>query len=270
MQTVRNLHLFTHNIENLKGRGGHMIKAIYKISITNWKRYNKNRKKSFRSVLISERFLDDAKISSLTPVTRLLFLSALLATSQSDEGQCEVTHESLVRQSGVKSQSIESQLALLQSLQLLTYEKIPVLLNRNEMKEKRNEKKLRRVSVSEKDASQPPESAAPVIAAYCDFWRSRYKSESSPPILSHHAKLVKQLMQQVGKERTLKAIEAYLQMPDSWFITKRHDIPTLMGNLNSVTQFMETGKMFTKGEIHQVDAAATNRQTVEALRRGEV
>jgi hypothetical protein len=246
-------------------------KAIYRIKITNWKKYQKQRKKGYRSILISERFLDDAKIASQTPVTRLLFLSCLLATSQSDEGQCEVTHESLARQSGVKSKSIESQLGVLQSLQLLTYEKIAPLIEVNLIEDKINKDKLKpKGERSKKGAARPPDSAAPVIAAYCDFWRSRYKSESSPTIMPHHARMIKSLVAQVGSERAKVIVEAYLKMPDSWFLTKRHDIPTMIGNLNSITQFMDTGKLLTRNEIRQLDNAVTNQQTLEALRMGDI
>lgn len=263
-----------------------MKKAIYKITITNWKKYNANRKKSYRSVMISERFLDDAKIQSLTPVSRLLFLSCILASSQSDQGQCEVNHESLQRQSGVKSQSIQSQLDLLQSLRLLSYESISPLMNRNEMKgneKKRITLKGKQVEKSDNqpdkkpDASQPPKTAAPVeekvnvvIALYCDLWRSRYKTDKSPTIMPDHAKKMNQFVKTAGVEKAKVFVEAYLQMVDSWFVTKRHDIPTLVGSLNAITHFIDTGQMITRRQTNQLDLASTNQSTLDALRNGEI
>jgi hypothetical protein len=110
-----------------------MKNPIYKITITNWKKYNSNRKKSFRSVMIDERFLDDPKIEKLTPGGVLLFLSCLLAASQSESGQIQVSTKLMSFQSRLKPHLIPSQLQTLQSLQLVSYEKIDLLLNRNEM-----------------------------------------------------------------------------------------------------------------------------------------
>lgn len=118
--------------------------TLLKIKITNWEKYNKNRKKSYRCIMISERFLDDAKISSLTPVKRLLFLSCLLACSQSDVGEAEVSIEMISRQSGVKPKLILSCLDEFQELRILSYASNEVLyineMNRNEMN--RNEMKV--------------------------------------------------------------------------------------------------------------------------------
>lgn len=122
--------------------GGHSVKkTIYKITVLGWAKYNGTLKRGHKCILLSTRFLDDSKIRALSPVAKLLYLSCLLVagesirsqdevTSKSGHSQIEVSHESLVFHSGVKSQSIQSQLDLLQSLQLVTYEKTQALLDR--------------------------------------------------------------------------------------------------------------------------------------------
>ena len=112
-----------------------MVKnSIYRITILGWDKYNKNLKKGHKAILISTGFLSDAKIRCLTPANKLLFLSCLFVAGESTSAHIEVTHESLVYQSGVKSGSLKSHLDLLQSLQLVTYEEIDLLLNRIEKK----------------------------------------------------------------------------------------------------------------------------------------
>jgi len=121
-----------------------MKKSIYKIKINkNWSKYNPGKRKNYNKVMISNRFLDDAKIRILTPVTRLLYIACLLATCESDEGQCEVSHELLVSQSGVKSGSIRSQLDQLQSLQLLSYDILtPLILIKENIREEEEQKRI--------------------------------------------------------------------------------------------------------------------------------
>jgi len=123
-----------------------MKKTIYKINVLNFDKYNSKLKKGHKCVLVSTNFLSDAKIRSLSPVTRLLYLSCILVAGESTNSQIEVSHESLTFQSGVKSSSIQSQLDQLQSLQLLTYDKFDPLINRiekNRIESKGIEKKGR-------------------------------------------------------------------------------------------------------------------------------
>lgn len=118
-----------------------MKNIIYSIKITNFDDHQKNLKRGHKAILLSTGFLSDPKIRLLTPATKLLFLSCLLVAGESTSSQINVSHDSLCFQSGVKSGSLQSQLDRLQSLQLLSYEKINPLYNRiekNRIEKKRN------------------------------------------------------------------------------------------------------------------------------------
>ncbi len=253
---------FVNIFENL----GESMGAIYKITVLKWNKHNGHIKRGHKSTLIANNFCNDAKLRAVPVTVRWLFLGILLTCGDYTRDTVEIA-ENVLRDMLESSWSVPRAMDALQSLQLLTYEKIePLLIEKKRIEKKRIEKN----SLREQNASQPPESAAPVIAAYCDFWKARYKAEKSPPILPQHAKQVKQLVGQVGTDGAVRLIEAYLKMPDSWFVTKRHDIPTMMGNLNAITQFVETGKLITRAETRQLDAAVTGQQTLDALRRGEI
>ena len=110
---------------------------IYYISIINWENHNPKANKLFKKSLISNNFLMDPKIRTLTPTGKLLFLCLLLVSGESASSQIEVTLESLCFQSGVKPGSIHSQLDQLQSLQLLTWSKNASLIKEKKEKEKK-------------------------------------------------------------------------------------------------------------------------------------
>ena len=109
-----------------------------------------------------------------------------------------------------------------------------------------------------------------VIAFYCAEWKTRYRAEKSPPVTGKVAGQLKKLVEEIGSERARALIEAYLQMPDSWFVTKAHDIPTLITNLNKVSHFLDTGKLITRREVQRLDLEVTSENTLQAIRRGEV
>ena len=134
--------------------GGNMKKNIYKITVKNFEKYNSGIKKGHKSCLISTGFLSDAKIRKLTPAGKLLFLSCVLLSAESASSQFEVNHESLCFHSGVKSGSLQSQLAQLEQLQLLSVEKNDSLYNRIE--KNRIESNIRVPPENDVSASDPP------------------------------------------------------------------------------------------------------------------
>lgn len=107
-----------------------------------------------------------------------------------------------------------------------------------------------------------------LIALYCDHWKARYGA--SPEITGKASGQIKTLAKDLGFQKCSEMIRAYLDMPDSWFVTKGHDIPTMIGNLNLITQFLANGKIITKAQIRELDSGVNAQQTIEALRRGEV
>ena len=254
-------------------------KTIYKITVLNWEKWNANLKKGHQCILLSTGFLNDPKVRSQTLSGRLLFLSCLLLAGESKRSQFEVNHESLVFQSGVKSGSLESQLSRLQSFQLATYEKIPFSQDKREEKKGKSDVKGKEGNEFSDAIQNPPiqmrkpKASAPegvnvVIGKYCELWKSKYQSQA--PIRGKDAGLIKTLVSDFGVYKATEFIEAYLEMPDSWFVTKRHDITTLINNLNAVAQFIETGRMFTKREVNNLDSSNTLRNTLDAIDRGEI
>lgn len=128
-------------------------------------------------------------------------------------------------------------------------------------------------SVSEVKARTPKKASAVegvqgVIGLYCDLWKNKYGDH--PDIGGPEAGIVKNLVKDFGIEKAGAYVRSYLEMPDKWFLTKRHDLVTLKTNLNKVKHFMSTGKHVTQKEINQIDAHITNQNTREALRNGEI
>ncbi len=234
---------------------------IYKIEILNWEKHNGQLKKGHTHFMVSKRFFDDAKIASLNSEEAWMFLRCLALAADTTSSCFEVERHTLARRHRVRPQTIDSCLTRLESFQLLTYEKIeaPYI---NRIEEKRKEKK--RIPVGLRDATRAPSASSPAvdqnqntnlaIARYCDNWKNRYKSDRSPPILGQHAANLKKIILDIGLDRVLVLIDAYFQMPDQWFLKKRHDIPTFAQNLNAITQFSETGQIITNQKLKQMDS----------------
>lgn len=88
--------------------------------------------------------------------------------------------------------------------------------------------------------------------------------------MPHHAKLIKTLVKQIGLDRSKDIVSAYFKMPDTWFVTKRHDIPTLMGNLNAITQYLETGKMITRKDLKNMESKLGTQSLLQMVDEGKL
>jgi hypothetical protein len=117
-------------------------------------------------------------------------------------------------------------------------------------------------------ASPPDESTLPVVQIYCDAWNARYKSY--PPISGKVAGQIKQLVKDLGASRASELIQTYLDMTDQWFLTKRHDITTLVTNLNSVAQYADTGEQITRKDAQQADSATSMSNQLRRIEEGKV
>lgn len=109
----------------------------------------------------------------------------------------------------------------------------------------------------------PPPGTSVVISAYCDAWKESYKSEKSPRVFGKDAGMLATLTNELGSETAVLYVQAYLQMPDTWFLTKRHDVPTLMANINAITQYIETGKMVTRSVLKEIEEKVDQTQRPE-------
>jgi hypothetical protein len=253
--------------------------TIYRITVLNWDKHNKGMKAHYKKIMISTGFLTDAKIRNLTPATTLLFLSCLLLAGESAQCQFDVTHESLRYQSRVKSGSLRSQLDLLQSLQLVTYEILPSnRIEENRIEENRIER--RKVSKPKREKSQPalvptvvesPPAGAPLTAAalkgdvigrYYELWADRYQGRA--PLMPQDHKKLKDLERNFGEQNAIALVESFFAMPDSWFVSKRHDVQSLMSNLAKVQHFLATGNTVTRRDA---DAIESSQSLVNQLQR---
>lgn len=109
-----------------------------------------------------------------------------------------------------------------------------------------------------------------LVKVYCDLWKERYRASKSPPIGGKVAGQFKTLVKDYGPRRAEELVRAYLAMPDQWFMTKRHDITTLLANLNAVAQFADNGKLISKTELRQADESAALSAQLRRIETGEL
>jgi hypothetical protein len=106
------------------------------------------------------------------------------------------------------------------------------------------------------------------IATYCREWKRLYNSQAI--IGDKERAVIRRLIKSYGITQTLVLINAYTRMPDHWFATKTHDLPTLEGNVPKVKVFVDSGKMMSRKEAQQLDLKVANHNTIAALEKGEI
>jgi hypothetical protein len=89
--------------------------------------------------------------------------------------------------------------------------------------------------------AKPVSGIQEAIARYCDLYRARYKTDKNPHLLVKDRGHLQNLIKTAGLDRTLEILEAYFTSDDYRFTQKKHDVPTLIYNLNQVTLLADTG-----------------------------
>lgn len=147
----------------------------------------------------------------------------------------------------------------------LTPSPVPSLfLSLDKKKDKEKEKNL-----SEgQEVALAPSAPKELIARYCELFKARYGT--NPPIQGKDSGAAKNTVKSIGLPRALGLIETYLGMNDSWFLTKRHDLPTFAASLNAIAIKHDTGKEISKTETRLADQSSHFMNQMERIRRGEL
>jgi hypothetical protein len=125
-------------------------KFIYRITVTNFNKYNSTLKKGHKSTLISNNFCSDPKLGTLPMTTRWMFLGIVLTCGDFTRDTVEMSSKAL-RNLLECNRDVDRELYSLQSLQVLTFEKIDPFMNRIEKKVKESKRKEENIFIAEID-----------------------------------------------------------------------------------------------------------------------
>lgn len=128
----------------------------------------------------------------------------------------------------------------------------------------------------EMESESPPAGAQPLAAAvprrigaierYYELWLERYQDRA--PLLAVDHKKLKDLEREMGVERSIRLVEAFFSMPDSWFVSKRHDVQSLMSNLTKVQHFVATGSTVTRRDADAIENSQALQNQLQRLGGG--
>lgn len=255
-------------------------KTIFKVKVTNWEKYNANRKKSYRSVMVSERFFDDAKIRTLTAGGKLLFLSCILGASQMSGGYVELSADMIHTYTGLKHKMIGTYLDLLQSLQLVTYEKNEPFIKRNEMKlkeKKRNERKPLRGSKIDRPEAPAQETFfdkpkgevnrelnRKTWQVYATTYFERWNIE--PIRNAHQNSQISNFVKRIGEEAP-EVIKFYVGHADSYYVKKGHPLGMAVKDAEALHMQFKKNIQITSTKMRQYEQGQHHNEMIESIRR---
>lgn len=89
------------------------------------------------------------------------------------------------------------------------------------------------------------------IKKYCELWKTKHGS--NPPITGKDTGIAKRICKTLSDVKITQYLEAYFQMPDAWYIKKRHPIEIFESQLKEIAAFSETGEFITKKQMYDAD-----------------
>jgi hypothetical protein len=112
-------------------------------------------------------------------------------------------------------------------------------------------------------ATPEPEKANAVIGLYFELYENRYRGKA--PLTGKHFSLIKGVVKSNGVERASQLLRSYFEMPDAYFLKRRHDVETFNANLNQIAHYADTGSVMTNHQLRQADEQIANKQLLKSF-----
>lgn len=247
-------------------------KTIFKIKLTNWAKHNTAHKKSYKRVMLSNNFITDAKIRALTATERWVFLNLIVTCSDHCRDTVEVSSKHL-REMLECNRNIDGVLGRMQELQLLTFEKTPLIeLNRKNRTE-RNEKKTDEVQPKPKPAAvqaeliekpkSDPVANSKVWEAYRQSYSQRYGVE---PIRNATTNTqISNLVKKLGEGEAMLVVKFYLTHNDSFYVKNTHTLGHCLHAAETLRTQMLKGKPITSTMIRGMEKQQVFRNSLDDM-----
>ncbi len=116
------------------------------------------------------------------------------------------------------------------------------------------------------EEEKPRENTRKFIAAYCEAFKRAhgFVPKITGPASSHAKSIVKTC----GLDDAIKLVDAYFEMPDTFFIARCHDLTTFYLNITKIQVYANTGKSITNGELRNLDRKMTTVNAFASLLKG--
>lgn len=247
----------------------------YKITVLNFFKHNPKVRKSYTHFLVAKNYFHDHKISQLTANESQLFLYCLAIACDLVTNEFEMTCKSLPNHMRMGSKSLANALSHLQSLQLLTAEKINPFI----IKDNRIEVNLIKVPSNSKSSlldHVKPKALVSVSKnkdhnrlareAYQKAYYERYKVDIVMSAKFHSN--IAQIVSRVGHEVAPPLLEFFVWHNDSFYIKGMHGIGLALRDCEALrTQYLK-GQAITMKDIKSYETAQSLNTLEKDLEKG--
>ena len=211
-------------------------KNLFTIKITNWNKHNPGKKNTYKKTLISNNLNYDAKICALPTSHKWLYLALLLISGDAANDTVTISERAVNEQLKARVGAANA-LSLLQEYQLLTFEKSPLIKERNKEIKKEGSPARSKNSTSNADKELNRE----IWDAYKTGYQKRYKVE---PVrnASVNAK-ISQLAKRLGAD-AVGVIIFYTEHNNQFYSKHMHAIGLCLKDAEALHTQWKTGRSF--------------------------
>jgi hypothetical protein len=248
---------------------------LYKIHVLKFHVYNSTLKKGHKATLISNNFCSDSKLGVLPLTVRWMFLGIVLTCGDYTSDTIEMNERQL-RELLESSWSVPRALDSLQSIQVLSYSKIDLFINRIEKKvieENRKEKNPRKPKTEAKNLPENPtdlsvNKANEFISLYCQAFKARHHANAE--IDGKSAGIAKRITKTLSREKWIPYLQAFFTMPDAYLFKNRHPLAQFEYKLQEIAVFAQSGNFTTQKQASQIDNQSTIESQIKRIQEGQV
>lgn len=244
-------------------------KAIFKINMPSFFKHNKKPKKGYTHFMVSKTIFSDHKYSQLSCSDAQFWLYLVSCCCDLATDSFQLASTSLPRCLKLRS-SCEESLMRLQSLQLLTYEKIATPYRREEKRiESTNVERIevqRGSEVVKKQESDNNKNLnARIWSAYKDAYFLRYKTE--PVRNASVNSKISQLAKRLGADAE-KIVVFYVNHNDPFYIRQLHQIGACLTNAEALYTQFKRGVAVLPRDVKNFEQNQNMNDLMNELKKG--
>lgn len=224
------------------------IEQIYLVTITNWEKHQKNKKKNHRSFLLENRFFNDDKIASLSAIETRLYLYLLTIAADLHQSSFAMHSRLVPNYFRIGEQSLSDCLLKFERIQLITLQKSDS--NRIEKNRKEENRKENKYQAPKKIEPEKKLLNSEIWESYKDAYFERYGVE--PVRNASTNSKISQLASRLGTE-AIQVVKFYLKHNESWYLKNTHEIGACLKDCESLRTQMVRDQPITSSLVRQFE-----------------
>ncbi len=249
------------------------MSSTFEVVIIKWNKNNPKHRSGMKGFMFKNGFFSDPKVAQLTPIDVALFVYLMCVRSESTTDQLHITVNTIPKQFRMGYKSLTNGLERLQSLQLVSYSKVPLnIIELNRIKDNRIKSPTGVAEAQPRPPKKVLDEDSKKLNSEC--WES-YKTayvkvwQKEPVRNATTNSQISSLAKRLGSDAP-KVLDFYVRHKDSFYVKNCHPIGLCLKNAEGLHTQWKRGFEITNAKMRQYENNQHYTEQLDRIEKGEV